>query len=356
MKLKIEDVDDLCTGAAFLGAGGGGDPYIGGLMIKQELAAGRTIEIVNPDELDDEELIIPTAMMGAPTVLLEKIPSGEEPIRALQVVERELGRKAGATMPTEVGGINSTIPLFVGARLGIPVVDADGQGRAFPELQMETFAIEGVAGCPLGISDEKGDTALVMTDDNYRMEWIARGITIRFGGTAYFANYPMSGAEVKRTAVKHTLTLARRIGDIIRNSRHRKKDPFDELCQFLATTSYAFAKVVFDGKITDVDRRTSDGFTSGSVTIDNPDGRCTIEFQNENLIARADGEVLAIVPDIISILDAETAVPITNETLRYGQRVKVMAVRVPPIMRSDAALRQFGPQAFGLSENYVALT
>ena len=84
-------------------------------------------------------------MMGAPTVLLEKIPSGEEPIRALRVVEKELGRKADATMPTEVGGINSTIPLFVGARLGIPVVDADGQGRAFPELQMETFAIEGIA-------------------------------------------------------------------------------------------------------------------------------------------------------------------------------------------------------------------
>ena len=40
MELKLEDVDDLCTGAAFLGAGGGGDPYIGGLMVKQELSAG----------------------------------------------------------------------------------------------------------------------------------------------------------------------------------------------------------------------------------------------------------------------------------------------------------------------------
>ena len=37
MELQLKDVDDLCTGAAFLGAGGGGDPYIGGLMIKQEL-------------------------------------------------------------------------------------------------------------------------------------------------------------------------------------------------------------------------------------------------------------------------------------------------------------------------------
>jgi len=160
---------------------------------------------------------------------------------------------------------------------------------------------------------------------------------------------------VKRSAVKHTLSLARQIGKIIRNTRLLKQDPFDELCSFLATTSYAVARVIFDGKITDVDRRTSEGFTLGSVSIDNSQGRCTIEFQNENLVARVESEVIAIVPDIISILDGETAMPITNETLRYGQRVKVIAVRVPPIMRSEAALKQFGPQAFGMSEIYHPL-
>jgi DUF917 family protein len=359
MDLELEQVDDLCTGAAFLGAGGGGDPYIGGLMVKEQLRAGRRIEILDPDDLPDDALIIPTAMMGAPTVLLEKIPSGEEPIRALRIVEEALGHTAFATMPTEVGGINSTIPLFVGARLGIPIVDADGQGRAFPELQMETFAIEGVAGTPMGIADEKGDYARIMTDDHHRMEWIARGITIRFGGTAYFANYPMSGAEVKRASVKHTLTLAREIGQIIRTSRAARHDPFEELSAFMATTSYSVARRIFAGKIVDVDRQTKEGFVLGSVTIDPDAGqgkRCTISFQNENLVAKAGDELLAVVPDIISILDAETAMPITNETLRYGQRVAVMAVGVPEIMRSEAALRQFGPVAFGLDEAYTPLS
>ncbi len=355
MEFEIGDIDDLCVGASFLGAGGGGDPYIGGLMVKKELQAGRRIEIVDPDELGDREFVIPTAMMGAPTVLLEKIPSGEEAIRALGAVERELGRKADATMPTEVGGINSTIPLFVAARLGIPVVDADGQGRAFPELQMETFSIEGVAGCPMGIANEKGDVALIRTDDNYRMESIARGITIRYGGTAYFANYPMTGAEVKRSAVKHTLTLARRIGGIILGSHGRRLNPLEELVAFLETTNYSAARQVFEGKVTDVDRRTSEGFTKGNVVIESGSEKCRIEFQNENLVARSCGEVLAIVPDIISILDAETAIPITNETLRYGQRVRVMAVGVPPIMRSATALDTFGPQAFGLTDAYVPL-
>jgi DUF917 family protein len=358
MLLRIEDIDDLCTGAAFLGAGGGGDPYIGGLMVKQALADGARIEIIDPDTLDENSLVIPTAMMGAPTVLLEKIPSGEEAIRALRAVEAQLGRTADATMPTEVGGINSTIPLFVAAKLGIPVVDADGQGRAFPELQMETFAINGIKGTPLGISDEKGDVAILLTDDNHRMEKIARGITIRFGGTAYFANYPMTGADVKRTAVKNTLSLASSIGRIILSSRQQKRDPFEELELFLPTTDYSIARRIFEGKVVDVDRKTEAGFTLGHVTIrahDNSGSECTIAFQNENLIARSNEQVLAIVPDIITIMDAETALPITNETLRYGQRVVVMAVGVPDMMTTPAALAQFGPAAFGLKEEFVPL-
>lgn len=40
-----------------------------------------------------------------------------------------------AVMAGEVGGGNGIEPLVVGARLGLPVVDGDLMGRAFPELQ-----------------------------------------------------------------------------------------------------------------------------------------------------------------------------------------------------------------------------
>ena len=36
----------------------------------------------------------------------------------------------------EIGGCNSFEPLVTGARVGLPVLDADGMGRAFPELQV----------------------------------------------------------------------------------------------------------------------------------------------------------------------------------------------------------------------------
>jgi hypothetical protein len=93
--------------------------------------------------------------------------------------------------------------------------------------------------------------------------------------------------------------------------------------------------------------------------LDVPPGRepevLEIEFQNENLIARAGERMLAIVPDLICVLDGETAEPITTEELRYGQRVKVMAVSVPEIMRTPQALRVWGPRHFGFDVDYVPM-
>ena len=57
----------------------------------------------------------------------------------------------------------------------------------------------------------------------------------------------------------------------------------------------------------------------------------------------------------VTILDSETAEPITTETLRYGQRVTVMGVAVPPIMRSPEALAIFGPVGFGLDEPFTPI-
>ena len=72
-----------------------------------------------------------------------------------------------------------------------------------------------------------------------------------------------------------------------------------------------------------------------------------------HLVAHKDGRVLAIVPDLISVLDAQTANPITTEALRYGQRVNIFAMSTPAIIRSPEALEVLGPQAFGLRDNWT---
>jgi uncharacterized protein len=356
VELTRQDLDDLARGAAFLGTGGGGSPYIGRLMFDWAVARGRLVELLTLDELPDDALVIPTAGMGAPTVAVEKIPRGDEAAVALRALEAHLGRRADATMPIECGGINSMVPLVVGALLGLPVVDGDGMGRAFPELQMETFNVYGVPATPMAIADERGSTAILTTPDAKTAEWLARGLTIRMGGHAMIAEYPMDGATARRASIPGTIGLGIRIGRSIRRAREEHRDPFAAVAETLSDTIYRYGRVIFEGKVVDVLRRTTEGFAKGRARIEAPRGdTLEITFQNEHLVARSDGEVRGIVPDLICVLEAETAEPITTEAVRYGQRVKVMVVSTPEIMRTPEALAVFGPRAFGLDAEFTPI-
>jgi len=353
-KLSEQDLEDLSRGAALLGSGGGGDPYIGRLMVREVLRSGAEVTLWDLEEVPEDAFVVPTAMMGAPTVMIEKLPAGFEGTLALQALEEYLGRKASATMPIECGGINSTMPLVVGARAGIPVIDADGMGRAFPELQMETFHVYGVPGTPMAIANEHGDVAILRTHDNKQMEWFARGITIRMGGSALIAEYSMDGATVRRASIPGTLSLGIGLGRAIREARERHQDVIAHLEGALRPTVYGAPHVIFEGKVEDVFRRTTEGFARGSARIRgfSRERVLNIEFQNEHLIATVEGEVLAVVPDLICILDLETGEPITTEGMRYGQRVRVITITPPEIMRTPEALAVFGPRAFGIDHDY----
>lgn len=354
-QITRDDLADLARGATLLGTGGGGDPYIGMMLVQRVLGDG-SITILDPDEIADDLFVIPTAQMGAPTVMIEKIPAGTEPTLSLRILEEHLGRSADATMPIECGGINSMIPLIVAAETGLPVVDADGMGRAFPELSMETFAVYGVHGSPLALAGERGERVIIDTgDDDKQMEWLARAVTIRLGGVGHIAEYAMSGADVKRTAVPRTLSMALALGRAIRLAREEKHSPFDAIRDTLASTLYQHVRTLFEGKVTDVDRRTTEGFAKGVARIapaDGGDDVLEIRFQNENLIALRNSEMVAIVPDLICVVDSESAEPITTEGLRYGQRVRVLGISTPEMMRTPAALAAFGPDAFGLTERF----
>lgn len=354
--LAQRDVPDLALGAAFLGTGGGGDPYIGRLMLERVMAEGRRVEIVDLGEVGDGDRVIPTAMMGAPTCLIEKIPRGDEGALSLRRLEAFLGIRATCTLPNEAGGMNATVPLLVGAQLGLPVVDADGMGRAFPHLYQETFHLHGVAGTPMAITDEHGDTAILSTCDNLKMEWLARGITIRMGGCAHTAGYCMDGPTARRTAVGGSLSVCLALGRAIRTANERHADPFDHLLGALTETPYRHGRVLFTGKVVEVYRRTTEGFARGWVHVRDTEGSgetLDVLTQNENLVARSGGRVLCAVPDLVCVLDRETATPIATEALRYGQQVKVVGVAAPPILRTPEALEVFGPRAFGLDLDFV---
>ncbi len=358
MDLKPCDLVDFARGAAVLGTGGGGDPYIGRLMLQQALNQSGEIRIIPLEALADDALVVAVAMMGAPTVLLEKFPSGNEAENCLRAMETELGRPINAIIPAEIGGFNSAIPLVLGARAGIPVIDADGMGRAFPELQMVTYSAYGGSASPIVMTNEHGDVVIIRSQSNHSAEMLARSVVMQMGGSAQICCYPMAGRFVKQCAVPGTLEIALGIGRAITKGRTAGV-PFDELMSYLASTEhYHHSRLLFDGKIVDLERKTTGGFVVGTARLselDTSDASFEIIFQNENLVARSGGRTQAIVPDLICVLDRETAEPITTEGLAYGQRVKVLAISAPPLLRSDTGLESFGPGAFGIDEPFRPL-
>jgi DUF917 family protein len=349
--LTESDLAPIATGAAVLGTGGGGNPYLGLLRARRLAEQGVRFQIVDPEELPDDALLCTAGGMGAPVVSYEKLPQGEEEAQAVRALEQHLGRRFDAIAPLEMGGQNSMVALVVGGTLGIPVLDGDGMGRAFPELQMVTYLIYGGKASPAALADDKGSR--IVFDDvpsAPMLERLARAVTVEMGGHAGLAMCVMDGAHARSTCVPRTLSLARRIGEAIAEARRSSADPV------LAVTSVTGGRRLFSGKIVDVERRTSGGFARGTATLGSivrgDDSRLTIEFQNENLIAWLGEELLAVVPDLITLVDTDSGEPITTELLRYGLRADVLVIPPPAALTTPQALAVVGPRAFGYDLDY----
>ncbi len=155
--MSSDDLASLSLGASFLGAGGGGDPYIGTLMARNALDERGEISVIELLEVPDDAICAMSAVMGAPTVLVEKLPGVNEQIAAFAALERHLGREITHVMCAEVGGLNSTLPIVTAARLGKPLIDCDAMGRAFPEIQMSTPTLYGIGAAPIALADDKGN-------------------------------------------------------------------------------------------------------------------------------------------------------------------------------------------------------
>jgi uncharacterized protein len=361
MRIGLSDLSALSLGAAVLGTGGGGDPYIGRLALKRQIeCTGIEPEIIALDTLSDEALVIPVGMGGSPSVALEKLMTASFAEAPLRRVERLLGRRADAVIPLEIGGINSLMPLLTACATGVPVVNADGMGRAFPTLDKTTFGIAGISACPVIVLNEHGETVVIEgVRTHARTESLARAAIVEMGGACACALYCMTGLQAKETAIADTITLALEIGRAIEHARVSKNDPCQAILARLdGLIPGRHARVLFDGKVVDIERNMVGGYNQGSGVLEGIDDfvkTASFAFQNEYLYVRQGERLLAIVPDLIAFLDRETADPITCETVRYGQRVRVIGIASAAQLRTADALSVCGPRGFGLTDAYTPI-
>jgi uncharacterized protein len=347
--LKEADLLPLSIGAALLGTGGGGNPYVGMLRTRELMRKGASVRVVPLDALPDDAWIGEVGGIGAPVVGVEKIEEGGECYRAMRAVEEATGVKMSALISAEIGGANSMEPIIAAAIAGLPVIDGDGMGRAFPEVQMTTFFIYGAKAAPAAIADDKGNVVVFRhVIDMFWLERFARTVAVDMGAGAGFAVAPMAMEFVRRNAVPNTVTLALEIGQTVLDARAKRHNVVERVVE---KTS---GKLFFTGKITDIRRELQGGFARGHAIVAGIDdwagSEARIAIQNENLVLWINGAPVIMVPDLIMNLELDTGEPITTEMLRYGQRVAVIGLPAHDLLKTPRALEVVGPKAFGYPE------
>ena len=141
----------------FLGTGGGTHPYLELLNIEKLYNAGRSVRLIDPLDLSDDDLVAELGYMGAPLVTKERLPDPEHICRPVRLMADLTGARFAAVMTGEIGAENGILPLLVAALMDVPVVDADTMGRAFPEMQMSSFVIRGLSLTPFVLCDIRGN-------------------------------------------------------------------------------------------------------------------------------------------------------------------------------------------------------
>jgi DUF917 family protein len=345
-EVTLDEIEALAVGAWVLGTGGGGSPYLGLLNMRRLYAEGRRVQLMDPDELTDDDMVAVVSNMGAPLVGQERLVDSANIGRAVTLMEEYLGRPFRAIMSVEIGGNNGVQPFLAAAETGKPVVDADAMGRAYPEAQMTSFAVGDLRPWPLSMVDPRGIEGIVAKVPSWKwMERLSRKMCVEVGSIAATCKAPRTGAEVKRWGILRTTTQAIALGRAIRLAQQEHRDPVE------AILNQEKGLLLFRGKVADIARRTTEGFLRGTATLDGLDEwrghGFELAFQNEWAVGWLDGTPRVMTPDLICVLDSLGGEAIGTEVLRYGQRVTVVALPAPPVFLTPRGLDFVGPRAFG---------
>jgi DUF917 family protein len=351
--ILLDDIESLAVGAWILGTGGGGSPYLSLLNMRALYREGHRVRLIDAADLADDDWVGIVAGMGAPLVGQERLTDSRTVAKSVEVMQRHIGCRFAALMSVEIGGGNGVRPFLAAAHLKRPVVDSDTMGRAYPEAQMTSMAVGGLAPCPVTAVDVRGLESIVHRVPSWKWaERVGRKICVEYGSVAATCR-PRSGAEVKKWGIHGTTTKAIAIGHAVREAQRKHDDPV------AAILLVEPGKLLYKGKVLDVERRATEGFLRGVARFDGSDDwrglAMTIDFQNEWIVARLDGQPMAMSPDLICVLDSVSGEAVGTETIRYGQRITVIALPPPAVFLSEEGLQHVGPRAFGYDIDFKSV-
>lgn len=136
------------------------------------------------------------------------------------------------------------------------------------------------------------------------------------------ARNPLPASYVKRNAAVGGLKYAADVGRIVLNEiSHGLPRLLERLSQSLG------GQILSDGCVNSAALSETEGFTIGHILIrDQNGGDCRVAVCNEYLAFQRKGIVLAAFPDLITLFDFDSTLPLASPEVKPGKRVAVFAV------------------------------
>ncbi|KII93913.1 hypothetical protein PLICRDRAFT_102080 [Plicaturopsis crispa FD-325 SS-3] len=382
------DLEWIAEGCYVLGCGGGGSSHHMFLQLREMVRHGEILRVVDLSSIEDSKLIGWGGGMGSPEVSAERLLGEEYNEATVELLEFMGIKNLAALCALEIGGGNGMVNMITGSTkyLDIPVVDGDFMGRAYPTGWQTTPNVYDPSGRALNIlpcaiaSGDGNSVFMTKTKKDKDVDAALRAACTEMGTHVGQANRPLTAKFCRTAMVPNTVSLSWRIGRAL--ALATKQHSLSRVGPILveALGGKDSSRVLFSGKITDVQRRVYKGHTIGSVHIsalapddeddEDPEhpiehfsGDLVIPFKNENLYAEhfpggdASSKVIATVPDLICVLDAQSGSALGTPDYKYGLRVMVLGATAAPQWTDTPRGLELGDlRAFGYTDiPYVPL-
>ncbi|EIM84142.1 DUF917-domain-containing protein [Stereum hirsutum FP-91666 SS1] len=387
--ISATDLAWIAEGCYVLGCGGGGSPHHVFLQLREAVRAGEGIRVVDLGYFDDESsgevekeggLVGWGGGMGSPEVSSERL-LGEEYGQAMEELLEFMRidkQRLKALVALEIGGANGMINMTLSSSgcMNIPILDGDFMGRAYPTGWQVTPNVydpseRSLNILPAAIASGDGNY-MVMTKAKKSMDVDSalRAACCEMGTHVGFANKPLpiAGSLLRTSMIRNTVSLSWRLGRALAlaskggNIGNVGKVLVDALGGektgefFLVARSSTLRGGHTIGEVhiaaLAVDDEDVDDEVEGQVQ--RFEGTTVIPFKNENLYAEVDQgdgsgkKIVATVPDLIAVLDAQSGCALRTPDYKYGLRVLVLGITAAPQWTSTARGLELGDlRAFG---------
>ena len=327
MVIRVDAVGlhQLVYGGAVLGGGGGGS-LAAGLQSAREILAAGVPRVVPLSALPDEAILVTLSAVGG--------PGGAPPARpvpfahALGLFESFTHQAIEGYLSSEVGPCTVTHGMRESINTGVPVVDAPANGRAHPLFVMGSLGSHLWPGEPtatVAVGAIPGSSVRVEVAVRANVNTAARIVrerATRSGVPLAVVRNALPAAMVRQHAAVGALAFAQRVGGVLLSEIDQ-----GPLAVLAGLTSYMGGRVLARGRVTAARLAERGGFTLGVIKIRGADGsEVRVPVCNGYMGVLRRGRALAGFPDLVTLFDGVTGLPLAWPEVRMNRLVAVFAV------------------------------